>query len=171
MSTQVADPEATQKKPFDLADVSIRIAFDPRSKKESGLKAVWNGRQIGIIDFEDFDRNTWTGVDFHVTYIKILPKYQSKGVGRLLLEAVKAQISEHTTRVAFTCMTSRGVARLVERIFGTLYDYDYHNYQKTNELRLPFHWDSMEELSPQADLWRSRGPNGFAEWPMRSSEA
>jgi GNAT superfamily N-acetyltransferase len=127
---------------------------------------MWREKEIGVVDFEDFDRNTWTGVDFHVTYLKILPRYQGKGVGRLLLEAVKEQIPAHTTRVAFTCVTSKGVARLIERVFGTLYDYDYHNYKKTNELRLPFHWDAMPEMSPQANLRFARGPNGYTEWPI-----
>jgi GNAT superfamily N-acetyltransferase len=149
--------------PFDLADVAVVSEYNPRTTKDSTLKATWRGKEIGVIEFEDMDRSTWKGMDFHITYLKVARRHQGQGVGRLLLEAVKAQIPTHTTKVAFTCVTSQGVARLIERVFGRLYDYEYHAKIQAQQ---PFRWASVDEMSPQANLRFSRGPNGYANWPM-----
>jgi hypothetical protein len=140
----------------DLALVRIVPVFERRRPEiQQGVKATFRGKEIGVMDFHS------TGNRLDVAYLKVYPRFQGQGIATVLLEWLRDNIPGEPTYIGFLNMTSGGVARLVERVFGPLRSMDYHVDEQTDAA---FRWDMMPDDSPQANLQYARGPHGYVEW-------
>ena len=106
----------------------------------------------------DFERNSRYDNRLSVSYLKVMPRFQGNGIATHALEWLRDNLPEDIDYVAFTAITSQGIGRLIERVFGPMHRLNFYAAEQDEPLL------SMEHVpaeSPQANLRYARGPSGY----------
>ena len=98
---------------------------------------------------------------YEISYLKVNLSLRNCGIGEFTLREVEKIIPDEARYVAFTSITSRGTARLVERVFGPLHKFSYHAATQDGTLA---DFSDVPEESPGRLLRFSRGPSAYVEW-------